>query len=38
MTALALQDAHHAVIDLMPDLQHFARSLTRSDDAADDLV
>jgi RNA polymerase sigma-70 factor, ECF subfamily len=38
MTALALQDVHHTIIDLMPDLQRFARSLTRSADAADDLV
>lgn len=38
MTALALQDVHHTIIDLMPDLHRFARSLTRSADAADDLV
>jgi RNA polymerase sigma-70 factor (ECF subfamily) len=38
MTALDLQDVHHTIIDLMPDLQRFARSLTRSADAADDLV
>jgi RNA polymerase sigma-70 factor (ECF subfamily) len=38
MTELALQDVHHTITDLMPDLQRFARSLTRSADAADDLV
>jgi RNA polymerase sigma-70 factor (ECF subfamily) len=38
MTALALQDVHHTIIDLMPDLQRFARSLTRSSDAAEELV
>jgi RNA polymerase sigma-70 factor (ECF subfamily) len=38
MTALALQDVHHTISDLIPDLQRFARSLTRSADAADDLV
>jgi hypothetical protein len=35
MSSLTLRDA---VIDLMPDLRCFTRSLTRSVDAADDLV
>jgi RNA polymerase sigma-70 factor (ECF subfamily) len=38
MTSLALADTQHAIIDLMPDLRRFARSLTRSADTADDLV
>jgi RNA polymerase sigma-70 factor, ECF subfamily len=38
MTSLAFQDVQHAIIALMPDLRRFARSLTRSADAADDLV
>src|SRR5918994_3377627 len=38
MTALALQDVHHTITDLMPDLHRFARSLTRSADAAEELV
>ena len=38
MTALGLQDVHDTINDLMLDLQRFARSLTRSADAADDLV
>jgi RNA polymerase sigma-70 factor (ECF subfamily) len=38
MTSLALADTQHAIIDLMPDLKRFARSLTRSADTADDLV
>ena len=38
MTALALQDVHHIITDLRPGLYRFARSLTRSADAADDLV
>jgi RNA polymerase sigma-70 factor (ECF subfamily) len=38
MTLAASQDAQHALIALIPDLRHFARSLTQSADAADDLV
>jgi len=38
MTSLALADTQHAIIDLMPDLRSFARSLTRLVDTADDLV
>jgi RNA polymerase sigma-70 factor (ECF subfamily) len=38
MTSLALQDERHAIIDLMPDLQRFARSLTGSADAGNELV
>jgi RNA polymerase sigma-70 factor, ECF subfamily len=38
MTCLALQDTHHTIADLMPALKCFARSLTRSTDAADELV
>jgi RNA polymerase sigma-70 factor (ECF subfamily) len=38
MTSLALQDVQHAIIDQIPDLRRFARSLTRSDDAAEELV
>jgi RNA polymerase sigma-70 factor (ECF subfamily) len=38
MTALPLQDAHRAITDLIPDLHRFARSLTRSADAAEELV
>jgi RNA polymerase sigma-70 factor (ECF subfamily) len=38
MTLLAFQDVQHAIIALMPDLRRFARSLTQSADAADDLV
>jgi RNA polymerase sigma-70 factor, ECF subfamily len=38
MTSLAFQDVQHAIIALMPDLRRFARSLTQSADAADDLV
>ena len=38
MTALALQEVHRNIIDLLPDLQRFARSLTRSTDTAEDLV
>jgi RNA polymerase sigma-70 factor (ECF subfamily) len=38
MTLAASQDAQHALIALMPDLRRFACSLTRSADAADDLV
>ena len=38
MSSLALQDVRHAITDLMPDLRRYARSLTRSADAADDLV
>jgi RNA polymerase sigma-70 factor (ECF subfamily) len=33
-----LQDAQRAIIDLIPELRRFARSLTRSDDAAEELV
>jgi RNA polymerase sigma-70 factor (ECF subfamily) len=38
MTSLVSQDIQHAIIALMPDLRRFARSLTQSADAADDLV
>jgi RNA polymerase sigma-70 factor, ECF subfamily len=38
MTSLALQDVQNTLIALMPDLRRFARSLTQSADAADDLV
>jgi len=38
MTSLALQDAQHAIINLLPKLQRFARALTKSADAAEDLV
>jgi RNA polymerase sigma-70 factor (ECF subfamily) len=38
MTSLASQDVQHAIIALGPDLRRFARSLTQSADAADDLV
>jgi RNA polymerase sigma-70 factor, ECF subfamily len=38
MISLALADTQHAIIDLMPDLRRFARSLTRSAETADDLV
>jgi RNA polymerase sigma-70 factor (ECF subfamily) len=38
MTSLALQDAQHAIINLMPKLQRFARALTKSADVAEDLV
>jgi RNA polymerase sigma-70 factor (ECF subfamily) len=38
MSAVALQDAQHALVELMPGLRRFARSLTGSPDAADDLV
>jgi RNA polymerase sigma-70 factor (ECF subfamily) len=38
MAALALQDIHHTLTDLLPDLHRFARSLTRSADAAEELV
>jgi RNA polymerase sigma-70 factor (ECF subfamily) len=38
MTSLVFQDVQHTLIALMPDLRRFARSLTRSADAADDLV
>jgi RNA polymerase sigma-70 factor, ECF subfamily len=38
MTSLALQDVQNTLIALMPDLRRFARSLTKSADAADDLV
>ena len=38
MTSLALQDARHAIIDLMPELRRYARSLTGSADAGNDLV
>jgi|tagenome__1003787_1003787.scaffolds.fasta_scaffold20782746_2 RNA polymerase sigma-70 factor (ECF subfamily) len=38
MTSPYLQDAQWAIIDLIPDLRRFARSLTRSDDMAEELV
>jgi RNA polymerase sigma-70 factor (ECF subfamily) len=38
MTSLALQDDRHTIITLMPDLHRFARSLTRSADAGNELV
>ena len=38
MTSLTSQDVQHPIIALMPDLRRFARSLTNSADAADDLV
>jgi RNA polymerase sigma-70 factor, ECF subfamily len=38
MTALALQNVQNAIIDLMPDLRRFARSLTGSTDAGNELV
>jgi len=38
MTSLALQNERHTIIDLMPDLQRFARSLTGSADAGNELV
>jgi RNA polymerase sigma-70 factor (ECF subfamily) len=38
MASSYLQDAQRAIIDLIPDLRRFARSLTRSDDAAEELV
>lgn len=38
MTSWALQDVRHALTTMMPDLRRYARSLTRSADAADDLV
>jgi len=38
MTPLALQDAQHAIVDLMPKLRRFAYALTKSADVAEDLV
>jgi RNA polymerase sigma-70 factor (ECF subfamily) len=38
MTSLALQDAQYAIINLMPKLKRFARTLTKSADVAEDLV
>ncbi|MGF7211363.1 RNA polymerase sigma-70 factor (ECF subfamily) [Skermanella aerolata] len=38
MSSLALQDDLHSLTKLIPELHRFARSLTRSVDAADDLV
>jgi RNA polymerase sigma-70 factor (ECF subfamily) len=38
MTSLALKDVHHVIIDLMPELRRYARSLTGSVDAGNDLV
>ena len=38
MTSLALQDSQHAIINLMPKLRRFARTLTKSADVAEDLV
>jgi RNA polymerase sigma-70 factor (ECF subfamily) len=38
MTTLALQDVQNTIIDLMPDLRRFARSLTGSTDAGNELV
>ncbi|KJB90241.1 RNA polymerase sigma factor [Skermanella aerolata] len=38
MTSLMQQDVQHAIIDLIPDLRRFARSLTGSTDAANELV
>jgi RNA polymerase sigma-70 factor, ECF subfamily len=35
---LGFQDAQHAIVDLMPDLRRFALKLTKSVDAAEDLV
>ena len=38
MTSVVSQDAQHAIISLMPKLQRFARALTKSADAGEDLV
>jgi RNA polymerase sigma-70 factor, ECF subfamily len=38
MTSLALQDERHTIVALMPDLRLFARSLTGSADAGNELV
>jgi RNA polymerase sigma-70 factor, ECF subfamily len=38
MTSLGLRDGRHTIIALMPDLQRFARSLTGSADAGNELV
>jgi len=38
MTSLALQDERHTIIALMPELRRFARSLTGSADAGNELV
>jgi RNA polymerase sigma-70 factor (ECF subfamily) len=38
MTLLALQDERHKIIALMPELRRFARSLTGSADAGNELV
>lgn len=38
MTSLTLQSVEKAIVDLMPDLCHFARALTGSADAGNELV
>jgi RNA polymerase sigma-70 factor, ECF subfamily len=38
MSSMVLLDVQHVIINLMPDLRRFALSLTRSADAADELV
>lgn len=38
MTSLAVQDVQNVIIELMPDLRRFARSLTGSTDAGNELV
>ncbi len=38
MTALALKDDYHTLTALIPELRRFALGLTRSADAADDLI
>jgi RNA polymerase sigma-70 factor, ECF subfamily len=38
MTSMALPEIQHAVVDLMPELRRFARSLTGSADAGNELV
>jgi RNA polymerase sigma-70 factor (ECF subfamily) len=38
MTSMALPEIQNAIIDLMPELRRFARTLTRSADAGNELV
>ncbi|KJB91594.1 hypothetical protein N826_27205 [Skermanella aerolata KACC 11604] len=38
MTPATTRDRRRAIVDLMPDLRRFARALSRSEDAADELV
>jgi RNA polymerase sigma-70 factor (ECF subfamily) len=38
MCAMALQEVQHALIEIIPDMRRFARSLTGSSDAANELV